>query len=201
MATTPGVPAKRGMRDYTLNSDGVTEQSIVVDGDYFHVQQVGIAGNTVKLRFDDGPVITRSQGQGNRVYYTRVTVLAAAADTITLQLGFGYATDTRATFNAGSVTAPIEPAIHNVPLAAVTVPSGGAATLLAAADVNRAELGIAVDSTQANGVFVGDNTVANDVGLFIEPGQVVFLSTLAAVYAANQGAGGIKVRLINMRNI
>lgn len=200
MANPSGTP-KRGMRDYTITSDGVTEQSIDVDGDYFHVQQVGIAGNTVKLRFDDGPVITRSQGQGNRVYYSRVTLLASVADTITLQLGYGYATDTRSTFNAGSVTAPIEPALHNVPLAAVTVPSGGAATLLAAADANRAELGIAIDSSQANGVFIGDNTVANDVGLFVEPGQIVFLSSLAAVYASNQGAGGIKVRLLNMRNV
>lgn len=199
MANPSGTP-KRGMRDYVIVSDGATEQSIDVDGDYFHVQAVGIAGNTVKLRFDDGPAVTRAQGQGNRVYYSRVTVLASAADTITLQLGYGYATDTRASFSAGSVTAPIEPAVHNVPLPAVTV-GAGAQQLLAAADANRAELGISVDSTQPNGVFVGDNTVANDVGLFVEPGQVVFLSTLAAVYAWNNGGAGVKVRLLNMRNV
>lgn len=194
MATT------KGMQDYTINSDGVNEQSLNVEGDYFHVQNLGVAGNSVLLRFDDGPQVKRFQGQGNRRVYKRVSVLASAADAVTLQLGYGYATDTRSTITAGTITAPIQPAVHNVPLAAVTV-GAAAQALLAAADASRLELGVAVDSSEPNGVWVGDVTAANNLGLFVEPGQTIFLSTVAAVYAFNNGAAGVKVSLINLRSV
>jgi hypothetical protein len=195
MATT-----KKGMNDYTINSDGSNEQSIDVEGDFIHIQAVSVAGAAVQIRIDDGKTMTRFQGQGNRAYYSRVTVLGSVACTIVLQLGYGYATDARSTIAVGSITAPIQPALHNIPLAAVVV-GAGAQALLAAADASRLELGVSVDSTQPNGVFIGDNTVANEVGVFLEPGQVQFLSTAAAVYAWNNGAAGVRVRLINMRSI
>lgn len=194
MATT------KGMQDYTIVSDGVTEQSLTVEGDYFHVQSLGIAGNSVKLRFDDGPALTRFQGQGNRRVYKRVTVVAVAADTVVLQLGYGYATDTRSTITAGSITAPIQPGLHNPALPAVTVGAGAQASL-DAADASRLELGVGVDSTQPNGVFVGDNTAANNVGLLVEPGQVIFIASVAQIFAFNPGAAGVKVTLMKTRSV
>lgn len=194
MATT------KGMQDYTITSDGINEQSLTVEGDYFHVQSLGIAGNSVKLRFDDGPQVLRFQGQGNRRVYKRVSILASAADTVVLQLGYGYATDTRSTFTAGSITAPIQPALHNPALPAVNVGAGAQATL-DAADANRLELGVGVDSAQPNGVFVGDATAANNVGLFVEPGQVIWIASVAAILAFNPGAASVKVTLMKNRSV
>jgi hypothetical protein len=183
MANSSGIP-KRGMRDYTINSDGVNEQSFDVDGDFVHVQSISVAGVTVSLRFDDGPAVVRSQGQGNRVYYSRVTVLASAAATVTLQLGYGYATDARAEVNA-NITTEITPALHTPAQPRVTVLHGGAATLLLAADVHSQGCYLGVASSETVGVWIGDNAVAANNGLFLEPGQIIPWPSQAAVYAAN----------------
>ncbi|MGH8209886.1 MAG: hypothetical protein ACREU6_09875, partial [Steroidobacteraceae bacterium] len=195
MATSSSGPVKRGMRDYVLNLDGVNEQSIVVDGDFFHVQNVAVAGTNVLLRFDDGPQITRGQGEGNRVYYSRVTVSASAATQATIQLGYGYATDGRATVNA-NVSTTDSPALHNVPLASVALPNGGAATQIAAADANSLGVLIGLASTAANGVWIGDNTVAANLGLFIEPGQIVPWPSQAAVYGSNPGGAAVSMSVV-----
>jgi hypothetical protein len=190
---------KKGMNDYNIVYDGATEQSIEVQGDFLHVQSVSVSGVGVLLRLDDGKQITRYQGQGNRAYYERVSVSATAACSITLQLGYGYATDSRANFN-GTIQAPIQPALHHVPLATVAA-GAGAQTLIAAADASRAELALQLDSGAAGGIFLGDATVANEVGFFIEPGDKVFWSSEAALYCWNPNGSAVNIRLTNLRNV
>jgi hypothetical protein len=192
MANPSGTP-KRGMRDYVLNLDGTNEQHIDTDGDYFHVQAVSVGGTNVLLRFDDGPAITRQQGEGNRVYYSRVSVTASAATQVTIQLGYGYATDSRASVSA-NITAPINPALHNPAVADVNA-GAGAQTPLLAADPNRLGCLVGVDSTQANAIRLGDGTVAAAQGLKVEPGQTVPIFSQDALYVWNPGAGAILVTL------
>ncbi len=183
MATTSSGPVKRGMRDYVLNLDGVNEQHIDTDGDFFHVQAVSVAGTNILLRFDDGPQITRQQGEGNRVYYSRVSLNASAATQITVQLGYGYATDSRATVNA-TVTANVSPALHNPALAAVNA-LHNAQTQLIAADPNRLGVLVGLSSAQAHGLYIGDASAANGVGVFLEPGQILPIYSQDALYAYN----------------
>jgi len=189
---SPG-PVKRGMRDYTLNLDGVNEQSVDVDGDFFHVQSVSVGGVNVFLRFDDGPAVIRQQGQGNRVYYSRVTLTASAAAQVVVQLGYGYATDSRASVNA-TITTPITPALHNPPIADVAVGAASAA-VLSAADPNKLGILVGVSSTQPNGVRVADGTVGAAAGILVEPGQTLPIFSQDAQSAFNPGGAPVTVTI------
>lgn len=194
MASTSSGPVKRGMRDYVLNLDGVNEQHIDTDGDFFHVQNVSVGGANIQLRFDDGPQITRQQGEGNRVYYSRVSVTASAACQVTLQCGYGYATDSRASIAVGTISTPITPALHN-PAVADVVLAAGATTAILAADPNRLGFLLGLDSTQANAVRIADGAAAAGAGLKVEPGQTVAFFSQDAVSGYNPGAAGITVTI------
>jgi hypothetical protein len=187
----------RGMDDYKLNLDGATEQVINVSGDFFHCLVVPIG--PILLRFDDGKQISRNQAQGGRRIYSRVGVFAAAAQQVTLALGYGYATDSSATVNA-TITAPIAPALNNPPVASVTIGAGVQAALVAA-DANMLEIGIKNPSTSAGGIFVGDNTTAVDLGYFLEPGEGVWIGTQAGVWGFNPNGAGVKVSLLKTRKV
>lgn len=189
---------QKGMSDYTLTLDGVNAQSINAPGDFIHVQSVSVTGLAVQIAADDGKVITRFQGQGNRLVYTRLTVSASAPCTVTIQAGYGYATDSRASFD-GTITAPITPAARNVPLADVSVPAT-TQELLEGATANRLELMVGVASTAANGVRIGDNTAAAGKGTLVEPGQIVTFASSDAVYAFNEGASAVAVNLTSLRS-
>lgn len=193
MATTSSGPVKRGMRDYVLNLDGVNEQSIDTDGDFFHVQKVTVGGTDILLRFDDGAQITRQQGTGNRIYYSRVTVSASAATAVTLQLGYGYATDGRASVNA-TISTPITPALHN-PAVADVVCGAGAQTQLLAADANRLGCLVGLDSAQTSPIRIGDGTVAAAQGLKVEAGTTTPFFSQDALYAWNPGGAPVTVTI------
>lgn len=186
MATTSSGPVKRGMRDYTFNLDGVNEQHIDTDGDFFHVQNVSVGGVNVLLRFDDGPAILRQQGEGNRVYYSRISLSASAACQVTVQAGYGYATDSRATITA-NITTPISPALHNPALAQV-VALHAAQTAVIAADPNRLGVLIGSPSTNTKSVYIGDGATANGVGFLLEPGCSVPIFSQDALTAFNPDA-------------
>jgi hypothetical protein len=182
------------MRDYVYNLDGVNEQHIDTDGDFFHIQQVSVGGANVLLRFDDGPVITRQQGEGNRVYYSRVSLNASAACQVTIQCGYGYATDSRASIAVGTITTPITPALHN-PAVADVVLAAGVTTSILAGDANRLGCLIGLDSTQANAVRIADGAAAAGAGLKVEPGQTVPFFSQDAVSGFNPGGAGVTVTI------
>ena len=169
MANPSGIP-KRGMRDYLLNLDGVNEQAIDADGDFFHVQSVNPVGATVGLRFDDGPLIQRTQGEGNRVYYSRVAVTASVAAAVTLQLGYGYATDSRANGTFTTTIAPTSAATDYVPINPTV--SGQHALV----PVNNARKRVTIFSDPGNGgdtvIYIRKAGGANTIG-FIGPGQAL----------------------------
>lgn len=194
MASTSSGPVKRGMRDYVLNLDGANEQHIDTDGDFFHIQQVSVGGANVLLRFDDGPQITRQQGEGNRVYYSRVSITASAACQITVQLGYGYATDSRSSIAVGTISTPITPALHN-PAVADVILAAGATTAILAGDANRLGCLIGLDSTQPNAVRIADAGAAAGAGLKVEPGQTVPFFSQDALSGFNPGGAGVTVTI------
>lgn len=194
MASTSSGPVKRGMRDYVLNLDGTNEQHIDTDGDFFHIQQVSVGGANVLLRFDDGPQITRQQGEGNRVYYSRVSITASAACQITVQLGYGYATDSRSSIAVGTISTPITPALHN-PAVADVILAAGVTTAILAGDANRLGCLIGLDSTQPNAVRIADAAAAAGAGLKVEPGQTVPFFSQDAVSGFNPGGAGVTVTI------
>ena len=187
-------PVKRGMRDYVLNLDGVNEQNVDTDGDFFHIQSVSVGAANILLRFDDGPQITRQQGEGNRVYYSRVSITASAACQLTIQLGYGYATDSRSSIAVGTITTPITPALHN-PAVADVVLAAGVTTAILAGDANRLGVLIGVDSTQPNAVRIADGAAAAAAGLKVEPGQTIAIFSQDALSGFNPGGAGVTVTL------
>lgn len=182
-----GAAVKRGMRDYTLNLDGVNEQHIDTDGDFFHIQSVSVGAAVILLRFDDGPQIQRQQGEGNRVYYSRVSITASAACALVVQLGYGYATDSRASIAVGTISTPITPALHN-PAVAQIVAVHAAQTAIIGADPNRLGVLLGSPSTNTKSVYIGDAAAANGVGFLLEPGCSVPIFSQDALAAFNPDA-------------
>lgn len=187
----------KGMRDVTLVMDGVNEQRIEASGDFVHVQAAPTG--PVQISADTGPYFTRYQGQGNRIYYGQLSVKSAVAQTITLQVGYGYATDARASF-AGVVNVTDAPAVNNPAQASVAC-AAGVQTQIAAADANALEQLIEIPSNAAGGLWIGGNTAANGVGLFVEPGMVVGIPTTAALFAFNANAVAVTVTRLTLRSV
>lgn len=187
---------KKGMRDIKLTLDGVNAQTINAQGDYIMVQAVGTAGANIFLAFDDGPVVTRQLGDGNRVQYSKITVNADQATTVTLQVGYGYAVKASGDINA-NVSASIAPAAHNPALPQVSV-GAAAQALILAANVNGLGASFKIPSTAANGLWIGDISAANGVGYYLEPGEGITVYTGAAVYAYNAGAGAVDVTIMSL---
>jgi len=110
-----------------------------------------------------------------------------------VQLGYGYATDSRASVNA-VITTPITPALHNPAVPDVVV-GAAAQQLLLAPDPNRLGAVIGVSSTPANGVRIGDGAAGAGAGILVEPGQTLPVFSQDALYGYNAGAGGITVTI------
>ena len=187
----PTTSNKKGMRDITLNLDGVNAQTINAQGDFFMVQAVGTAGAVIFLSFDDGPFVQRVLGDGNRIQYSKITVNASAATAVTLQVGYGYANKAAGSINA-NVTATEAPPAHN-PAQAQSVVAAGTQSKILAANANGLGVVIGVPSTQSAGVWVGDVTAANGVGYYLEPGVTLTIYTTADVYAFNASGGAVNV--------
>lgn len=192
----PTTSNKKGMRDIKLTLDGVNSQVINAQGDYFMVQAVGTAGANILLSFDDGPFVTRQLGDGNRIQYSKITVTADQATTLTLQVGFGYAVKTSGAVNA-NVSASIAPAAHNPALPQVSIGAGLQAKILAA-NVNGLGASFKIPSMAANGLWLGDVNAANGVGYYLEPGEGITVYTDAAVYAYNAGAGAVDITIMSL---
>ncbi len=188
----------KGMRDITLTMDGVNAQQLRVEGDFLHIQSA--PNGPVKIRANQGPQFTRYQSQGNRVYYEELEVFSSVAQTITLQIGYGYATDARATIAAPVFNVTFSPAVNN-PSQADIACAGTAQTLLLAADANQIEAIISLPSNAAGPIRVGDATTAANKGFQIDPGTVVSISTTAAIYAYNLNAGAVTVTATHLRNV
>lgn len=185
------------MRDYKFTLAAGQERSLNVQGNWFHVLD---ALGTVGIRFDEGVLIERSQGQGGSRSYTRVLVSSPIAQTVVLSLGVGQETDSRASVNA-VINTTISPSNIITPKALISI-AGGASVMLVAANANRKELRIGVKSSEANGVYIGNASVgAVSPGGYIEAGVTDYIQTESAVYAYNPGAVSVDVNVLDMERI
>lgn len=188
--------AQKGMDDYPAVLSANQERSFDVPGDFFHVVS---AEGAIGLRFDEGKRITRYEGMGGRVYYSRVAVFSPIAQTVVMSFGYGYATDARATANV-NVNATTEPANLTPQAPTVTVPAGGSIKL-ADADSSRKELRLSILSDATGYILLGDADVETDAGDggSLEPGQVDYIATEGELWAYNPGADDIAVYVLPLR--
>lgn len=182
------------MRDYKFTLEANVPRSLNVQGNWFHVLD---ADGVVKVQFDDGVFIDRSQGQGGSRSYARVSVQSPTAQTVVLSLGFGQETDARASVNA-TINTTIAPTDVITPLAEVTI-AAGATTLLANANAIRKELRVGVKSTEPAGIYIGNASVgATTQGGYIEEGSTEYVNTEAAIYGYNASSQSVTVNLLDM---
>lgn len=187
-AVAPTTSNKKGMRDISLTLDGINSQTINAQGDYFHIQSVSVTGASIYLRFDDGPQITRQQGQGNRVYYSKIEISASTACKVTVQVGYGYATDARSSIS-GTVTAEISPSGSVNDTAPLVTVTGQHA--LFAANVSRSRITVFADATNTASVFVRKSGGANNIGI-LPPGSVTEFAGTYALDYNDTSTGGQK---------
>lgn len=193
----PPARRNRGMMSVTLTLAAGIPQKIGVSGDYFHVLTAPVTD--LLARFDDSRQMPAYEGVGVRVYYESVELESATGQTIVVLVGFGSVFDGRATANL-NVNATQEPANSLDDLAAVTV-GAGATVQIAAANINRKELRVAIASDEPGGVWLGAAGVGANEGGWIEPGMVDYVATESAVYARNPGASDVVVSVLDLERI
>lgn len=81
-----------------------------------------------------------------------------------------------------------------VPL--LDVPVSNSAIILAAANINRVELTIAVKDDAANGIRIGNASVTTTKGIYIAPGQSYTVQNRGALYAIRDGAVDVAVSIL-----
>lgn len=177
----------RAFRSYVIALVAGVEYSLTVPGTVMSVVE---AASEFTVTFDEGnrfAKITRGLGLSFQTPYSQQTFFSEVDQTITVVLGFGTFSDSRALIDA-VVNTTIEPANN------LTMPGdasvSGAATLLAAASSTTKEVKITVPSTSDFGIRVGGATVTNTSGDLIEPGASATYSCEAALYGIRE-AGAI----------
>lgn len=171
--------AQRGLNEYSFTFGGAGEQSVDVEGDWIQVHSSDPAG--AGIRVNDGKRGTWYEGQGRRVHYERVSIYSSIAQTVVLLLGFGHASDARATANV-NVDATIA-AGNTLDNGGDVSCTGGATTQLLAADTARKYALIKNVSTNTITVRVGGAAVGAATGTPLEPGETLPMATTAAIFA------------------
>ena len=171
------------MNDYKARLEIGQKVSFDVHGDTFHVIT---ATSPVYIQFNDGSIITRTQGVGGTTeQFTKVTLYSEVAQDVVMSLGKGSVFDSRSNISGVNIQTSIEVANVNKskPLLAV---APGTTVLVSAADATRKELRIGVKSDNLDGIFFGDNTTTSgNEGAWIEVGGVEYITTEGAVHAYN----------------
>lgn len=184
------------MRDYKFTLAAGQERSLNVQGNWFHVlDAVGVVG----IRFDEGSLIERSQGQGGSRTYSRVLVSSPIAQTVTLSLGVGRETDARATVNA-NISTTIEGGNDNAHKPNVTVTAGNAVQLLPANN-NRKSIRVSLASTEAGSIMLGKSGITANNGGLLEVGDTDYIDTEGALYAFNPNADDVVVWVMEINRI
>jgi hypothetical protein len=181
------------MQLYPVALSAGIPKTLAVPGDFFHIFA---AADPLEIGFDEGKRDAVEKGVGARVYYERIELYSATSQTVRVYLGFGYVTDSRASVNA-TINTTIAPANTNTQLAEVSVPAGGSAKI-ADANADRKELRVSIKSTETGGVYLGDATIANNEGGWLEAGMVDYIATQAETWAFNPGAAAVIVSALDL---
>ena len=188
------------MRTYAYNLQVAAIQDLKITGSHFRLLE---ATNDLYVSFGNGPFMKFKAGQGVTMLRDSVTDIrlkTLVAQNILLVAGDGHFHDANENVSVNA-TATVENSNTVNPLAEVSIPAG-ATVLLSAALATRKELRIGVKGSAANGVYIGDATVAvAKQGGYIEEGSVDYVGTTAAVYGYNSGGAAINVNVMDLVKI
>jgi hypothetical protein len=147
-----------------------------------------------KIAFDHGPTVEFEQGLTYRTRdgfkFVDITNESAGDITVTIGMGRGDVRDARLSIAGTVATDANAPEIFTAgaPVSALNA----AATLIAAADLNRRE--ILLVNAGAGTVYIGSNAAAGaGAGLPLVGGQSLALTTSAAIYARNDSGAAVDI--------
>lgn len=149
--------------------------------DSFVIRNQHTAENTVRFFMGTGDYVPNAD-RSVVVIDDAVPPVVALAEGSTINL------------TGSSVNVTSEIAAFLTPLDDVTV--GVAATLIAAQNLDRLEIKIAIPDTETNGIRIGNNGVTPTKGIYVAPGQTYVEQNTAAVYAIRDGAANVKVTIV-----
>lgn len=178
-----------GLRAYSLTLAAGASKRLIVSGDW--IQIVVAPVDDLMVRFDDSQKVQMYAGQGVRTYYSTVELESATGQTVTVWLGYGHATDSRATANV-NVSTTVAPGntLNNGGDVSLT---SGAATQILAADTDRLYATISNGSSNTVTVRIGNASVVGTTGIPLEPGETISVGTTAAIYGFQASGGAVTI--------
>lgn len=200
VADEPGreiVHAKRGLTPFATTLAAGVAKRHQIPGDWIQIKSAPV--DDLYVRFDDGERILMSEGDGMRRYYQTVEFESATGQAITVWLGFGNATASRATANV-NVASTVEPGNTGDNGGDVSC-LAGAATQLLAADTDRVYAVIVNPSTNSVTLRIGTAAVDATSGIPLEPGQTLPYASTSAVFAWNPSGGAVTLSAAAVKRV
>lgn len=184
------------MKDFSIYLEAGASHDLTYTGRAYHIQE---ASAPVRLSFDSGDSVTREKTQGGLTRpFTRVRLESSVAQRVTVSLGETPVADGRLELSGQTIDVETKvPAVLRSPLD-VEIPDLGA-VLLAAGNLNRKSVLIAVPSLSDYAIRVGGSDVDASRGLIVEAGATIELNTTAAVYGVAIG-GNVSVSVLEQGN-
>lgn len=182
--------------DHQLTFSGAGSQELQAPGKFVRVLEAPV--DAVYLKIDNYSELKRVAGQGvnDPDGFKKIVVRSAVAQTVLLTVSDTEQPDTNQNVTvSGTVAEASSTTIAKQPV--VTVPAGGGIEIIAG-NVNRNAVRIGIASDQPGGVWLGESGVAANQGGFLEPGQIDYMPTAAAVYAFNSGASDVVVNVLEL---
>jgi hypothetical protein len=186
---------KKNFRTYTVALVAGQESSFSIDGDMYAVIE---CTDEFTLTLDESNRLSKqSAGMGGTFdsVYSKVTLLSAIDQAVTVILGYGTFLDARSSVNA-TINTTVAPSNTYDNAGDVTI--GAAATLIRAADSNAKEILVHVPSGAANSIRIGSAAVTAASGLEVEPGMTVAVSNEGALYGIRDGATDVDISAIKL---
>jgi hypothetical protein len=182
------------LRDFALTLTAGVEQSPGIAGNFYHILE---ATDDVYISLDNGGYAKRMKGIGEKAEFIELRLKSLVTQNIRLVAGYGELIDTRDNVSV-TVSATVTPSDVITPKTDVSLPAGGPATLICAANANRKSLMIKHNNGNdpADIVRLGSSSVAATSGLEIVAGETVTIETEAAVYGFNTGSAAVAVSII-----
>ena len=180
-------------RDYPKRLKAGVPTKIGAPGNWWQLIKTDLP---IEIRFDENRPVIREQGMGGAQNYTEVTLLSLVDQDIVISLGFGEESDQRVAVT-GTIDAEFPSPNLIVPLPSVTL-APGQRLILANSSSQRKELRISLSSENDDGIFIGDLTVDENLGGFIEPGVTEYLTNTASVYGYNASSTSVTVNLLSV---
>lgn len=182
------------LRDFVFTLQAGIEQSPGIVGNFYHILE---ATDDVYVSLDNSAWMKRGQGLGEKADYQEIRLRSLVLQTVRLVAGYGELIDTRDNV-AVTVSATVTPSDLLTPYTDVSLPAGGPATQILAANSHRksAMLKNNFANDPADIVRIGNAGVTATKGIEFLAGENMTIETEAAIWGYNTGANAVVISIL-----